>query len=182
MKFLKKLLIFIVSLVALVLIAALFIDGNYSVKREVSIDRNSEEVFDYLRYLKNQEEYSVWAMRDPDMNRTYTGEDGQVGFISAWDSKDEELGTGEQEIVKIEDGNRIDFELRFKKPFEATHNVYLLTETTNEKITKVTWGFEGKMSYPWNFTILFMNFDDMLGPDLEEGLANLKELLENDKD
>lgn len=178
MKFLKKLLIVLVSLVALFLISALFIDGKYSVKREIVIDRNSEEVFDYIKYLKNQENYSVWAQMDPDMKRTYSGKDGEVGFVSAWDSDNEEVGKGEQEILKIEQGKRIDFELRFVEPFEAIDNVYFVTESIDDKTTKVIWGFNGEINYPWNIMILFMNFDEMLGPDLEEGLENLKNLME----
>lgn len=178
MKFLKKLLIVLVSLVALFLISALFIDGKYSVKREIVIDHNSEEVFDYIKYLKNQENYSVWAQMDPDMKRTYSGKDGEVGFVSAWDSDNEEVGKGEQEILKIEQGKRIDFELRFMEPFEASDDAYFITESINDGSTKVIWGFDGEINYPWNIMILFMNFDEMLGPDLEEGLENLKNLME----
>ena len=45
--------------------------------------------------------------------------------------------------------------------------------------TVVKWGFNGKMAYPMNLMLLFMNMEKMLGSDLEEGLANLKVVLEN---
>jgi hypothetical protein len=38
---------------------------------------------------------------DPNMKKTYTGTDAEVGFISAWESTDKNVGVGEQEIKKI---------------------------------------------------------------------------------
>jgi len=101
-----------------------------------------------------------------------------VGFVSAWDSEMNEVGKGEQEIKKIIEGDRIDFELRFIKPFEATDNAYMSTESVADSSTKVTWGFNGRMNYPMNLMLLTMNMDEMLGKDLQEGLVNLKANLE----
>ncbi len=47
------------------------------------------------------------------MKTEYRGTDGTVGFVSAWDSPVRDAGKGEQEITKIDDGKRIDYELRF---------------------------------------------------------------------
>jgi hypothetical protein len=38
------------------------------------------------------------------------------------------VGIGEQEIKKITEGKRIDFELRFKVQFEATEKAHFTTE------------------------------------------------------
>lgn len=178
MKFLKKIFFVLIAIVALILIMALFIDGEYSVSKTVIVEQPTEEVFEYLKNLKNQDEYSVWAKKDPDMKKSYDGTDGEVGFISRWDSKDENVGKGEQEIIKIEDGKRIDFKLRFEKPFEAEDDAYILTESLGDNKTKVTWGFKGEMSYPMNLMMLFMDMEAQLGPDLQGGLNNLKKVLE----
>jgi len=175
---LKKIILAIVAIVALVLIVAAIAPSDYSVKREVVIDRSNQEVFDYIKYLKNQDNFSTWTQMDPNMEKTFTGEDGTVGFMSHWNSEVENVGEGEQEIMKIEDGKRIEFQLRFKKPFEATDMAYMTTEDVSGQ-TKVVWGFEGNMPYPSNLMLLFMDFDDMLGPELQTGLNNLKSLMEN---
>ena len=178
MKILKIILIAIVSVVALALIAGLFIKKEYAVKREITINKPKQQVFDYIKYLKNQDSYSKWAMMDPSMKKDYKGTDGTVGFTSYWDSEKSDVGKGEQEIKKITEGQRLDFELRFKKPFEATDNAYMTTDSTGTNQTKVTWGFDGKMNYPMNIMLPFMNMDKMLGNDLETGLSNLKTVLE----
>jgi hypothetical protein len=48
----------------------------------------------------------------------------------------------------------------------------------NDSVSKVKWGFFGKIKYPMNFMLLLMDMDAMLGKDLEGGLTNLKKLLE----
>jgi hypothetical protein len=44
------------------------------------------------------------------MKKEYTGADGQPGFISAWASKNSEIGAGQQKIMAIQEGKRIDLE------------------------------------------------------------------------
>lgn len=179
MKILKRILIILLILIAIPLVAALFVNGDYAVEREVVINRPSDEVFNYVRYVKNQDHFSVWNQLDPDMEKTYTGTDGTVGFIYGWKSDNPSAGVGEQEIVSIEEGKRIDVELRFKEPFEAQDNAYLALEPVDAGSTKVKWGFTGSFSYPMNLMNLVMDMDAAVGKDLQGGLDNLKELLEN---
>ncbi len=178
MKVLKKILLVIVVLVVILLIVAAFTKKRYAVEREIVINKPKQEVFDYVKLLKNQDNYSKWAMMDPAMKKTYTGTDGTVGFISAWDSDKKDVGKGEQEIKKITEGERLDFELRFIKPFEATEHAYMLTEEASPASTKVKWGFDGHMNYPMNLMLLCMDFEKMIGDDLQTGLNNLKSNLE----
>jgi hypothetical protein len=112
------------------------------------------------------------------MKREFRGEDGTVGFVSAWDSEDPKAGKGEQKIIKINEGERIDYELHFIEPFESTDFAYLTTEAVNDSVTTVKWGFDGKMKYPMNLMLLLMDMEEMLAPDLQNGLENLKTLLE----
>ena len=178
MKIVKKILLVLLGIVVLFLVIALFVKKEYAVEREITINKSRQTVFDYVKYLKNQSNYSVWAQMDPNMKKEYRGTDGTVGFVSAWDSNVKDVGKGEQEIKAIKEGERLDFELRFKVPFEATDYAYIVTEQAGENQTKVKWGFNGKMPYPMNTMLLFMNMDEMLGKDLETGLTNLKTVLE----
>ena len=178
MKILKKILIVIAIIIAIPLIIALFVEKDYAVELEITINKSKQEVFDYVKFLKNQDNFSKWSTMDPKMKKTYQGTDGTVGFVSAWESNDENVGVGEQEIKKIAEGERIDFELRFIKPFEATEPAFMSTESVTENQTKVKWGFSGHMNYPMNIMMLFMDFEKMIGDDLQTGLSNLKTVLE----
>jgi uncharacterized membrane protein len=181
MKILKPLLIAIAVLIAIPLIAALFMKNEFNVSREITIEKSKQEVWDYTKYLKNQNEWSVWASMDPNMKVSFTGEDGTVGFVSAWESPLDSVGKGEQEITKIDEGKRIDYELRFLEPMAATNYAFMTFDSLDVNQTKVTWGFSGKMPYPMNAIMLVVNFDEMLGKDFSQGLANLKSKLESNE-
>lgn len=171
-------LIILLIIVAIPLILALFANKKYSVEREITISKPAPQVFNYVKLLRNQDNFSKWATMDPNMKKEYRGTDGTVGFISAWESKDKKVGKGEQEIKKITEGKRIDFELRFIKPFAGIANAYMTIEPMSKNETIVNWGFDSKMKYPMNLMLLFMNMEKMVGSDFEIGLNKLKNLLE----
>lgn len=178
MRILKRIFIVLLVLIAIPLIVALFVKKDYAVEKEIVINRPKQEVFDYVKMLRNQNNYSIWAMKDPAMKKTYTGTDGTPGFISAWESENKEVGAGEQEILKVTEGERVDFKLRFKEPFEAQDDAYMITEAAGEGQTLVKWGFKGAFPYPMNLMSLFVNMDKAVGNDLATGLTNLKSLME----
>lgn len=178
-----KLVIYIISgllgLVVLLLIVALFVKKDYAISREITIKKPKAEVFNFLKFLKNQDKFSKWATMDPNMKQEFRGTDGQPGFVSAWDSDKKDVGKGEQEIKKITDGEQIDYEIRFIKPFAGIAQASLITQQLSLEETKVTWAFQSKMKYPMNLMLLFMNMDKMVGNDLSTGLSNLKKIMEN---
>jgi len=174
MKIVRIILLVIGALIAIVLIAPLFVKNEYSIKRDIVINKPKQEVFSYVKLLRNQDHYSKWLLLDPGMQKDFRGEDGTVGFVYAWES--EEAGKGEQEIKGITEGERLDLEIRFVKPFESIAKTPMITEGVSENQTKVTWGMEGESPYPFNLMNLFM--EGMLGKDLETSLATLKENLE----
>jgi uncharacterized protein YndB with AHSA1/START domain len=173
----KKILLVLLIIIAAPFIIALFVTDSYHVERQVVIKRPIEQVFSYIKLLKNQDNYSSWGQMDPNMNKAYRGEDGNVGFVSAWRSDNPEVGVGEQEIIKIVENERIDYELRFIQPFQSTSPAFMSTETVPSG-TQVTWGFDGEMKYPMNLMLLMMDFEQVIGEDLQVGLDNLKEILE----
>lgn len=178
----KKIIIAIVAVIVLLFVGVAILTfvspTEFSVERDIEIAKPKAEVFAYLKPLKNQNEWGPWTKRDPNVKLTYEGTDGEVGFISKWDSDHEELGTGEQEIKKIVDGERIDYELRFIKPWEATNNAWMITEEAEAGKTKVRWGFSGEMPRPMNLMLVFTDFEALIGKDFEDGLKNLKEVVE----
>jgi len=167
----------LLGVVVLILVLAAIAPKTYNVSRSIEIDRPKAEVFEYLKFLKKQDEWSPWGKRDPNMEQKLTGTDGEVGAISYWNGN-KEVGEGEQEITKIVDGERIESELRFLKPWKSTSDAYLVTESIGDNKTNVIWGFSGNNKFPMNIMMLFMSMDKMIGKDFEEGLASLKEILE----
>lgn len=165
------------GILLLILILAFLAPKNYNVSRSIEIRKPKSEVFEYLRFLKNQENWSPWEKKDPNMVKMFSGTDGVVGAISSWKGN-KEVGEGEQEITKIVPGERVEGELRFFKPWKSTSACYLVVDETADRNSKVSWGFTGSNKFPMSIMMLFMNMDKMVGKDFEEGLAALKERLE----
>lgn len=178
MLIIKRILIVLILIVSIVLIAAYFMPKEYAVTKEITINKPVDSVFNYVRYLKNQNEFSVWANIDPKMKSVFKGTDGTVGAIAVWESEVKDVGAGEQEITKITEGKRLDFALRFKKPMEDTAQGFMSTEAVSGNQTKVKWGINGVFPYPMNIMMPMMKMDQMIGNDLQKGLENLKVKME----
>jgi len=161
------------------LIIAAFVKKDYVVERSIVVKSTNEDTFNFIRLLKNQDRFNKWSNLDPHMIKETIGTDGTVGFVSKWESNHKQVGHGEQEIKGIVEGERIESELRFIKPFSGVAQAYLTTQPTSENETLVTWGFTSTMKYPMNILLVFMNMEKMLGNDFEFGLSNLKKILEN---
>ncbi len=179
---LKKILIgfglFLVLGIVALTAAVMLMPTDFRIEREVTINKPKAEVFAYAKMLKNQNEWGPWFRKDPAMKQEFVGSDGSVGFISKWESTKDDVGTGEQEIRKIVEGERMETQLRFRKPFESNADSYLTTEGVSVDQTKVKWGFTGSMPRPMNLMLVFVDMDKEVGNDFAEGLSSLKSILE----
>lgn len=167
----------VLGIIALFLLAGLLISRDIKATKEIVINKPVGEVFNYIKYLKNQQQYSKWATLDPEIKNEFRGTDAQPGFVNHWVGN-KKAGEGEQEITAIEEGKALHTDLRFIKPFKSFAKAVMTTTAVDSNSTKVTWGFESKMNYPANVMKLFMNMNEMIGKDFSAGLANLKTLME----
>ena len=165
------------SIIALLLIIALFMRKRHYVKREIIINAPSQKVFDYVKLLDNQEKFNKYAATDPDRNKEFIGTDGTVGFIYAW-SGNKNAGVGEKEIMNLVEGKRIETEIRFVKPMVAVASVIMETEALSENQTKVTWSNDSILKYPLNIMVPMV--EKMIAKDMDGSLAELKNILENE--
>ncbi len=172
-----SIIITIAGILAVLLIAALLIGKEMNIERSIVISKPPTEVFNYVKYLKNHDNFSVWAMMDPEMKKEYRGTDGTVNFVFAWDSsKKKNVGAGEQEIKQITEGKSIEHEIRFIRPMQDTTKAKFQFEPLSGNRTKVQWGFYSSMKFPMN--ILKPVIANMLGKNLETGLHNLRAVME----
>jgi len=171
MKFLKYTLFTLAGLIILLLVVALFVPKTFHAEGTTVINKPNAEVFDFVKYVKNQEQYGVWFRMDPNIEKSYEGTDGTVGFRYTWKSK--EVGNGAQVITKIEEGKRIDMDLFFQDSKDPSKS-FITTEAVTDNQTKVRWVIDGKMPYPFN--LMSLCYD--MNKDFEQGVLNLKEVLE----
>lgn len=175
MKILRILLYVILVVVAVALIAAAMLPKKMNLESEIVINKPINEVYNFVKVLENQKYYSKWVMLDPNVKVAYNGTDGTVGAYSSWESKMDDVGVGEQEIIGMVENERIDYELRFKIPFEATDTAYTTFEVIDSTHTKVTNGFRSKMPFPMN--IMLPMVEKMLSEDLAGNMRRLDSVM-----
>lgn len=165
----------VAGIIALLLIIAIFTKKRYNTHCEIIIHAPRQKVFDYLKQIKNQDNFNKWVMADPGMKREFKGTDGTVGFIYAWNGN-KEAGAGEQEIKAVAEGKSIEMEIRFIRPFAGIAHAKMTTESLSDNQTKVTWNTTSNMKYPLN--IMLSLIVKMLQKDMNTSLAALKNILE----
>src|SRR5204862_3791685 len=164
------------AIIALLLIVALFMKREHYVKREIVINAPRQKVFDFLKLLKNQDQFNRWATADKkNRKEEFKGTDGTVGFIYSW-SGDKSAGQGEKEIKNIIEGEKIETEIRFVKPFRTSASVIFETESLSDDQTKVNLINTGTLKYPLN--IMVPMAEKNFPKDMDDSLSTLKNILE----
>jgi hypothetical protein len=168
-------LLVVAGIIALLLIMALLMKREHYVRREIIINAPRQKVFNYLKLLKNQDEFNKHAMAAPDRKREFKGTDGTVGYIYAW-SGNKNAGVGEKEIKNIIEGKRIETEIRFVKPMAAVACVIMETESLPDDQTRVYWSNAGILKYPMNIMVPML--EKSVAKDMDISLLTLKNILE----
>ncbi|MES2591580.1 MAG: SRPBCC family protein [Bacteroidota bacterium] len=179
MKLWKKILIVLLCLIVLPFIIAIFIPRSYTVSVSETINQPRQVVYDYVRILNNQKNYSIWVMEDKDLNPEIVGTDGTLGAIQKWNSKLENVGEGEQEITALTI-DRMDVDLRFKRPFEGNAKAGYTFKAVNETQTVITAEFYSNTPYPFNLPSYIFG-KKMITEAQTTNLQNLKRILEQAK-
>ena len=168
---LKKIVLGLVVLVALVYAAGWFLPGRYRVERSLVIAAPAESVTAQVADLASWKDWSAWKPElDPDCQWTFETAGGLPTM--AWSGP--KMGQGELAVSAIEPGRRVEYDLRFDADSFRSKGGFLV-EPAGDAV-KVTWWDAGELDgsvQRWFGLML----DSMIGRDFELGLAGLSEHL-----
>lgn len=179
MKTIKIIILGLLIMVAIPLITALFISKDVKYEKSIFINSPIEVVWGNVNNLTSMDQWSPWNDYDPNMKKEMTGIDGTIGASQSWESDVPEVGKGSQTISKIEAPYILEIDLKFYTPYESEAKGYTKLVEENGG-TKVTWGFKSEMPYPSNLMKLFMNLEEAMDKDWNNGLSKLKNICENE--
>lgn len=175
MKAIKKILVVLIILVAVILIVAAFLPSEVKVERSLLIKASSEAISAKITNLHSWDEWSPWKDRDSAAKYTYNDTVGVGGWM---DWAGTIVGEGKLSITKVT-SDSVQYFLAFREPFQSESNGSFSFVKTDSG-TIVTWIDASELSWPIGRIVgLFMNFDEMMGPDFEKGLEKLKKATEN---
>ena len=178
MKALKIILIVIIALVVVVFGLSFIAPTKMHIERSIVIKAPKEVIFKNVKMFSNIKKWSPWEDKDSNIKTSIEGTDGTVGAVYKWVGN-KEVGEGNQTVRKIDENKSFETDLHFIKPWESHAAAYTTLNDTTEGV-KVSWGFNGEMSRPFNVMGLFMNMDKSIGGEYEKGLARLKSLSEKE--
>ena len=175
MRILKILGIGIVVLIVLFLGFGFVLPRQVQIERSITIDRPAANVFAVLDGFKRFNDWSPWAARDPKAKYTVSGPASGAGAKLAWEGDPKTVGSGYQTIRLSVPYSRIAVALDLDGRDPANANFVLTPEGPG---TRVVWSFDTDLGMNPLSRWFGLMFESMIGPDYEEGLANLKRLLE----
>ncbi|MCX7880050.1 MAG: SRPBCC family protein [Ignavibacteria bacterium] len=173
MKILKGFLLFILSIVLIVFLVTFFLPSRFKVERSVEIDAPRHLVYYYVDDLRNWKYWDSWWKLDTNQIRIYEGPLFGLNSLYRWESKQQNVGTGELKIVEAKPFDSLKLALRFGQ--EMVSSSKFVFEEVDGK-TKVNWMLEGELSFLAKWLGLFM--DEAIGKDFLEGLNSLKGIAE----
>ncbi|MBK9720975.1 MAG: SRPBCC family protein [Saprospiraceae bacterium] len=160
-------------LVTLYLISAFIAKSNYKVERKSIINAPQKLVYNQVGILRNWDSWSPWVERDPSVQNTYEGKDGEKASIMKWVGDKDLTGTGQIEITEVDPPNGLNYKLTFKVPFEMSSKGTFLLSAVDPGKTNITWSDEGDIPFLMRPMMMFMDMDKQIGPDFERGLVKL---------
>jgi uncharacterized protein YndB with AHSA1/START domain len=170
MKVVKWLLSGVLALAGILLLGGMLLSPKFSVSRSVSINAPAAKIYPMVADPRGWKAWSVWNLRDPAMQITYSGPASGVGAVWAWHSASE--GDGKMTFTAAEPDKQLGYDLYF--PDFGTTSSGALTFTPEGAATRVTWTMNGDMGSNPLYHWMALFTDKMVGKDFEAGLANLK--------
>jgi len=173
----KKILLVIVVLLAVLAVVIQFQPSTFSVTRTATIGASAEKAFELVNDFHNWEKWSPWMKLDPNTRTTYSGSPSGIGAVFAW-AGNSAVGEGNMTITSSVPSTHIGIRLEFTKPFASTaQNEFAFA--SNSGATEVTWNMSGENNFLSKAFCLFMGgMEKTIGPDFEKGLAQMKSVAE----
>jgi uncharacterized protein YndB with AHSA1/START domain len=173
---LKKILLVLVALVVVFLLVVALQPSDYRVERMTTIAAPPSQVFAEVNDFHKWEAWSPWAKLDPDAKITFEGPDAGEGAVLAW-AGDENVGVGKMTQFESRPDEHIKIKVDFVEPFEGSTNSEFSFKPQGDQ-TDVAWAMHGHHNFVEKAFCLVMKGLDMMGDDLEKGLAQLKSVVE----
>jgi hypothetical protein len=177
---LKKILIgigtAIVAVIAIFAIVVALQPSDFRIARTTTIAAPADAVFGQVNDLHKWVAWSPYEKIDPALKRTYSGNPSGVGAIYEWVGN-KDVGEGRATITESRPNELVRIQLEFLKPFAAT-NIAEFSLAPSGDQTSITWSMTGTNNFMFKAVCLFMNMDKMVGSQFEQGLAQMKSLLE----
>ena len=175
MKTLKKIIIWLLVLITLLIVVAYILPGSYKVERSILIKGDGSIIYNMVCDFNHWDYWTPWSAKDdPTATEEIIG-NCEVGAVHRWAGK--EMGKGEMMITEMIPQELIKWDLKFED-FSQKMIIGMLFEPEGDDWV-VTWTAEGELGYNPLYRYYGLMIDSDLGADYELGLQQLKDFCES---
>jgi hypothetical protein len=152
--------------------------SEFMIKRDIKVAAPPEKAFALVNDFHNWQQWSPWAKLDPNQKVVFEGKKSGLGAAMAWDGNNQ-VGTGRAIIAESLGHEKVEILLVFTRPMKATNIAeFTFYPTKDKKFTRITWKMSGHADFLQKAMNVVMNCEKMVGAQFDEGLANIKSIVE----
>ena len=170
-----KILIALVVLVAAFLVFVALRPADFRAERSATLAAPAAALF---AQVNDHHKFAAWnpfLKLDPNVKNTYSGPDTGVGAVCSWDGN-KDIGAGSATITESKPNELVRMRMDLRRPMEGVATVEFTFKPQGDQ-TVVTCAMYGKNNFMGKLVSLFIDCDKMVGPQFEQGLADLGKMV-----
>lgn len=175
----KKILLSLVVVIVLFLVFVSTRNGKFNYERSVVINAPVEKIYPYLSNFKLGSQWNPFDQKDPNLKRTFLGNDGEVGSAMEFEGNNE-AGSGKLEMLSLIPNTEAQIKLTMTKPWKA-ENLIIYKLTPEAEGTRFLWAMSGDGGFMGKLMMTIIDCEKMITDEFEKGFQNLKFIIENQK-
>lgn len=172
----ELILFLIIAAIAVFLIYVARLPSAFLITRHMTISVPAALVFEQVNNFHLWQAWSPWARIDPNANTIFEGPMSGIGAIYRW-SGNQQIGAGNMTIIDSQPNQLIRIRLEFIRPQPGVSTTEFTFES-DEGNTLVRWSMSGHNNFITRAVCTFVSMDKIVGSMFEQGLHNLRAVLE----
>jgi hypothetical protein len=167
----------VAAVIVVFLIVVALQPSDFKVERSATMRAPAPAAFAQVNDFQNWQAWSPWEKVDPALKRQFEGPKAGAGAVYAWQGN-KDVGEGRMTIMESRPGELVRIKLEFFKPFAATNTAEFSFKPAGADTTAVTWSMAGQNNFLSKAICLFVDMDRMVGGMFEQGLTQMKAIVE----
>lgn len=178
MKIFRRVLLIFLCICALIVSLGYLLPRKIHVEREKTISASPLLLYNQVNTIKNWVIWAPWLQADSNIQIAFNGSTSGIGAGLKWQSKNKNVGNGSLEIVSALENKSLQILIDFG---EKGKTMSAFSFTRSDRKCKVTWSFESDLGLNPLSRWFGLFSSRLIGPDLEKGLLEINNAIENIK-
>jgi hypothetical protein len=149
---------------------------HFEIERHIVIDAPAAKIIPQISDFHHWGNWLPWKQLDPTMKETFEGSPAGLGSIYRWNGNSK-VGEGSLTITDFGRNGNVTVLSVFKRPFIGTDAMTFLFAPQGKGMS-VQWVMTGNYGFADKFSHLFGNPEKKLGDDFQNGLEQLKAVVQ----